>query len=153
MNNRKTLSFLAVVGWKKRTIRTISDLMTCIRIGRIILLGKWKRKKKPRQTNKKPTQYSFRRKKVKKWGTRTITVSASAEVWSLMIPVTRNQFMSFVVLQLQTMQMSAFPFPLRMGKYYITFTQECKYQQNLATVIHTKFISASFYLDILSIQY
>lgn len=70
---------------------------------------KGKKKKKP---NRKGTVLE---EKVKKLGTRTVSDSASAEVWSLMTPVTHNQFMSFVVLHSQTMQMSSFPCPPRMG--------------------------------------
>lgn len=71
-----------------------------------------KMKKEKKKTNKKKTVLKG---KVEKWGTRTVSDSASAEVWSLMAPVTHNQFMSFVVLHLQTMHMSSFPCPPRMG--------------------------------------
>lgn len=69
-------------------------------------------KRKRKETLQKRTVLE---EKVKKLGTRTVSGTASAEVWSLMTPVTHNQFISFVVLHSQTMQMSSIPHPLRMG--------------------------------------
>lgn len=51
-----------------------------------------------KQTNKQNVLSIGLEEKVKKGGTRTATVSALTGMWSMMTPVTHDQFMSFVVL-------------------------------------------------------